>query len=259
MGSTLAAILPQQILIGLVDRTSKKDANIILQALGPRLNRKPTLDSMPKDLPLLRPIHFEDLSGLFASTSLDHAVIAMTIRQTAYIFGLVRHAHPKKVVEIGRFKGGSTLVIAAAMNGEGEFWSIDVGEKESRRIHNEANHRSYDEQLRDLCSQLGLKVHIIGADSRTVELDTGELDLVFIDGDHSYEGVKNDFERFGRRAAVGGAVLFDDAFPEEVFASHSETVGRLVTEIVAEGEFRLVKTVNRLAHLERTKPATFKS
>jgi hypothetical protein len=74
---------------------------------------------------------------------------------------------------------------------------------------------------------------------------------VFIDGDHSYEGVRNDFERFGRRVRVGGAVLFDDACSEGSFETHSATVGRLVDEIVAGGDFKMAKAVNRLAHLER--------
>ena len=94
-------------------------------------------------------------------------------------------------------------------------------------------------------------MNLLVGDSRTIEVDTGEVDLVFIDGDHSYEGVKNDFERFGKRVRIGGAMLFDDAFDEGIFKTHSDTVGRVVQGIVAEGEFKLVKAVNRLAHLER--------
>ena len=92
-------------------------------------------------------------------------------------------------------------------------------------------------------------------DSRIIDVNTGEVDLVLIDGDHSYSGVRNDFERFGRRVRVGGAILFDDAFDEDVFKTHSDTVGRVVQEIVTEGEFRLVKVINRMAHLERVRPA----
>ncbi len=54
---------------------------------------------------------------------------------------------------------------------------------------------------------------------------------------------------------MGGAILFDDAFDEGVFKTHSDTVGRVVQEIMAEGEFSLVKGVNRMAHLERVRPA----
>ncbi|MBI3457053.1 MAG: class I SAM-dependent methyltransferase [Candidatus Rokubacteria bacterium] len=222
---------------------------MILQALGPRLNRRPTVDTMPFDLPVGDRLEFEHLAGVFASTSLDHGVISMTVRQTAYLFGLVRQMKARKVIEIGRYKGGSTLVIAAAMGGEGQLWSVDIGAKE-RRLFADSPGRPFDEQIRDVCQRFGLKVELIVGDSRTVEIETGEVDLVFIDGDHTYDGVRSDFERFGRRARVGGAVLFDDAFDEGLFKTHSDTVGQLVRD-VAEGKFRLVRAVNRLAHLER--------
>ncbi|MGH8102953.1 MAG: O-methyltransferase [bacterium] len=207
---------------------------------------------MPFDLSIEGRLQFEQLAGLFASTSLDHAVIFMPIRQAAYLFGLIRQTKARKVIEIGRYKGGSTLVIAAAMDGEGEFWSIDLGDKESR-LHDRSVCRPFDEQIAEACARLGLQVNLLVGDSRTIEVGTGEVDMVFIDGDHSYEGVKSDFERFGKRVRLGGAVLFDDAFDKGLFKTHSDTVGRLVAEIVAEGQFRLVKAVNRLAHLEKVK------
>ena len=52
---------------------------------------------------------------------------------------------------------------------------------------------------------------------------------------------------------IGGAVLFDDACDEAVFHTHSESVGKLLNEIVAQQSFRLVKSVNRLAHIERVR------
>jgi hypothetical protein len=79
------------------------------------------------------------------------------------------------------------------------------------------------------------------------------VDLVFIDDDHTYEGVRNDFERFGHRVGMGGSVLLDDACDEAMFRTHSESVGKLPQEVLAEQSFRLVKSVNRLAHLERVR------
>lgn len=252
MGGELARVLPPIAVRALAARLCERDPQVLLEALGPHLSRKPNLDNMPFDLSVKGGLQFEQLAGLFASTSLDHAVIAMTIRQAAYLFGLIRQMKAQKVIEIGRYKGGSTLLIAAAMNGEGKFWSIDVGEKEAR-LHRGESSRLFDEQLADVCKRFTLSVDIMVGDSRTIDIDTGEVDLVLIDGDHTYEGVKNDFERFGKRARVGGAVLFDDAFDEGLFKAHPDnTVGKLVSEIIATGEFRLVTAVNRLAHLERT-------
>ncbi|OGV72787.1 MAG: hypothetical protein A3K19_28320 [Lentisphaerae bacterium RIFOXYB12_FULL_65_16] len=224
----------------------------MLEELGPKLNRTPDLETMPFDLPVHGDLQFEDLAGLFASTPLDHAVVFMTIRQTAYLFGLVRRMDARNVLEIGRYKGGSTFAIAAAMRGQGQFWSVDLGEKEARLKKDSAP--AYDNQIRDICKRFGLRVNMLVGDARTIQIETGELDLVFIDGDHSYDGVKNDFQRFGRRVRLGGAVLFDDAVPGGLFEAHTDTVGRLVREIEAEGEFRLVKSVNRLAHMERAMP-----
>ncbi|MBT4430749.1 MAG: hypothetical protein HOC91_09575 [Nitrospinaceae bacterium] len=85
-----------------------------------------------------------------------------------------------------------------------------------------------------------------------MEAETFDVDLVFIDGDYSYEGVKSDYERFGWRVRVGRTAIFHDCFDEGPFRSHSEYVGRLLKEVLQTGEIKLVKTVHFLAHLERT-------
>jgi predicted O-methyltransferase YrrM len=260
IGGGLAHMLPKTARSELVRCLAERDLATVVEAVGPHLNRKPDIDSMCFDLPVDGEIQFDNLAGLFASTSLDHGVISMTIRQAAYVFGLVRRLKARKAIEIGRYKGGSTILIAAAMKGQGELWSIDNGEKEVRLDQDGSRKRPYDDQIRDFCQRHGLHVQLLIGDSRTLEVNTGQVDLVFIDGDHSYEGVKSDFERFGTRVRIGGAVLFDDAFAD-LSATHSDTVGRLIQEITAErtrtwpgtlaGQYRLVKSVNRLAHLER--------
>jgi len=216
-------------------------------------SRATDLDRMPFDLPADSTLGFEHLAGLFASTTLDESVISMNIRQTAYLFGLVRAMAPSRVLEIGRYKGGSTLVIAAAMAGYGRLWSIDIAGA-GHHLEPTGIGRPVADQIRDACKRWSFPVEVLVADSRTVELDTGKLDLVFIDGDHSYEGAKNDFDRFGRRVRIGGAVLFDDCFDDGFFrVPHTEGVGKAVAEIVAAGDFRLIKQVCRLAHLERVR------
>ncbi len=250
-GRALASVLPKATLSSFVQKVSEKDLQPLIEALGPRLNRKPDLDTMPFDLPIDGNLCFEHLVGLFASTPLDHAVITMSVRQSAYMFDLIKRIKARKIVEIGRYKGGSTLLLAAAMEGEGKVWSIDIGEKESR-LYKAKSHREFDDQLRYACQQLGLNnVELIVGDSRSVEIETGEVDLVLIDGDHSFETAKQDFDKFGRRVRLGGAVLMDDAFDDGMFRSHPDTVGRIVREAVEDGEFELARVVNHMAHLKR--------
>jgi predicted O-methyltransferase YrrM len=42
------------------------------------------------------------------------------------------------------------------------------------------------------------------------QLDGNEIDLFFIDGDHTYNGVKNDFDNYVNLVKKGGLIVFDD-------------------------------------------------
>ena len=49
------------------------------------------------------------------------------------------------------------------------------------------------------------------ADSRTWESPYPSYHLIYIDADHSYNGVKGDFEKYSQLLAPGGIMLFHDA------------------------------------------------
>ncbi|MGH3104273.1 MAG: class I SAM-dependent methyltransferase [Gaiellaceae bacterium] len=225
------------------------DPSVVLEAVGAKQNREPRLERMPLDLEPDGRLEFEDLAGLFASSVLNHGIVGMTIRQVAYIFGWTRRTGVRRAIEIGRWRGGTTVALAAAMGSEGTVWSIDVGEKAMRVLG--ADPGELDREIREFCERFDLRVELLVGDSRTIEVETGPVDLVVIDGDHGYEGVRSDFERFGRRVRRGGSVILDDAFDDLFVPSHPESVGRLVGEIVSRGDFRLEHAVDRLAHLVR--------
>jgi predicted O-methyltransferase YrrM len=54
----------------------------------------------------------------------------------------------------------------------------------------------------------------------------GEYDLLFIDGDHSYEGCLADLEKHFPRLAPGGHVLLHDCYREEVRRAVIDFVAR---------------------------------
>jgi predicted O-methyltransferase YrrM len=249
LGRLLAKMPSRTFRLELVRGIVVDDPNAIVEAVGPILNRSPTLTAMPLDLEPDGRLEFEDLAGLFASTSLNHGLVGMTIRQVAYIFGLARRSGARKAIEVGRWRGGSTIALAAGMGPDGTVWSIDSGEKETRVVR--LSRRAFDEETRAFCERFGLDVRLVVGDSHAIELETGPVDVVLIDGDHSYEGTLADFERFGQRVHVGGHVLFDDAFDGPLAPGHAETVGRVVEEVRATGDFRLRARVDRLAHFER--------
>ncbi|MBI3634907.1 MAG: class I SAM-dependent methyltransferase [Candidatus Rokubacteria bacterium] len=252
IGKRLARLLPPTAARAFVVALSERDPQTTIGAVARFVkSRALDLDRMPFDLAVDGAPRFEHFAGLFASTTLDEAVISMNVRQAAYLWGLVETMKPEKVIEIGRYKGGTTLLIAAAMHGRGKFWSIDIAGP-GHHLEPRGLARPVVEQVRAACRRFGVSVELITGDSRTVDVETGEVDMVFVDGDHSYEGAMNDFVRFGTRVRAGGALLYDDAFDDGFMTvPHTAGVGPVVREIEARGDFRLVKVVNRLAHLER--------
>ena len=69
--------------------------------------------------------------------------------------------------------------------------------------------------------RVGQEIHLIRADShdpKTFEtvkeiLGDRKVDFLFIDGDHTYEGVKRDFEMYSPLVREGGIIAFHDIVP----------------------------------------------
>jgi predicted O-methyltransferase YrrM len=105
------------------------------------------------------------------------------------------------IVEIGRFLGGSTFLLAAA-NPNVAIYSIDLAPRD-------------DETLRKLLDAhgLGANVELIVGDSQRGEFpQIPDIDCLFIDGDHSYQGCSNDLELWYPKVLPGGHVLLHDSY-----------------------------------------------
>jgi hypothetical protein len=79
--------------------------------------------------------------------------------------------------------------------------------------------------------RLADKVHLLVADSRTVDPPPEPLEVLFIDGDHSYDGARADYDRWGAFVRPGGHMLFHDAVDSGGYGNHYPGVARVVSEI----------------------------
>lgn len=85
----------------------------------------------------------------------------------------------------------------------------------------------------------GVNFHSIIGDSHQEDTKTqllnyvDEIDFLFIDGDHTYEGVMQDFEMYGPLVRQGGIIAFHDLITPE-FSPHIG-VGKLWKEIQRAG------------------------
>jgi predicted O-methyltransferase YrrM len=192
----------------------------------PAAMRFPNVPRWPNDVR-----GFEDLAFLFSSNQLNHGVASLQIDEAALLYRLGRDATTGPVVEIGRFKGGSTFIFAASMPELVELWSYDF----HVALRSDMPGEDLDTELREALGRFGLahKVHLLVGDSRIADPPARPIEVLFIDGDHSYEGAKADFERWGAFVRQGGHVLFHDAVDTGGYGNHYPGVARLVSEIGA--------------------------
>jgi predicted O-methyltransferase YrrM len=172
---------------------------------------------------------FEDLAFMFSSNQLNHGVASLQFDEAALLYRLARDATSGPFAEIGRFKGGSTIVFAAALPAGAKLWSYDL----HVALRPDMPGEQLDAELSSALERFGLahKVHLVVADSRTVDPPPEPLEVLFIDGDHSYEGAKADFARWQAFVRPDGHVLFHDAVDTGGYGNMYPGVAQLVEEI----------------------------
>jgi predicted O-methyltransferase YrrM len=81
---------------------------------------------------------------------------------------------------------------------------------------------------------------------------SGEIDLLFIDGDHGYDAVRNDFEEWSPHVGARGHMAFHDALTDAPWMDASFGSARFVAELRDRGDgWRLVDSADSLAVFER--------
>jgi predicted O-methyltransferase YrrM len=197
---------------------------------------------------------FEDLDFLFTSSQLNHGIASLRFDEAALLFRLARSLDQATIVELGRFKGGGTFLLAVAMTPGSELWSYDLHVE----VPAGATGEELDSELSAGLARYGLdNVHLVVADTRTAAPPAGELDLLFIDADHRYEGARADFDRWGSLVRVGGHVLLHDGVDVGGYGTTYPGVRQLVEEIESAGAaFRRVEGAGSIVHFVRQAAAT---
>jgi predicted O-methyltransferase YrrM len=130
------------------------------------------------------------------------------------LYGCVRALRPQVIVEIGSSRGLSTCAMALACfhNECGRVYAIDPHEPNSwtdRGIRGDTlaflRERLATYRLKDQCEI------ICDYSQNVVKYWNRPIDFLFIDGDHSYDGVKADFEGFSAWLTRHALVAFHDS------------------------------------------------
>ncbi|GGN92294.1 class I SAM-dependent methyltransferase [Haloarcula pellucida] len=123
----------------------------------------------------------------------------------------IMEANPDVVMEIGTAAGGSLYTWTNCLNAS-LYISLDLPEGSFGGGHGANRAELYQTFAED--GDMAL-IHRDSHDPATVdaikkELDGKLLDFLFIDGDHSYDGVKQDFRMYRNFVSEGGIIAFHD-------------------------------------------------
>jgi predicted O-methyltransferase YrrM len=130
----------------------------------------------------------------------------------------LRRLRPKVGMEIGTFKGGTLFVLSMLADPNATLISVDLPRGEFGGGYMRAREIVFRKFKRP-----GQSLHCIRANSHQAEtvesvkraLSGRSLDYLFIDGDHTYEGVKKDFELYAPFVRKGGFIALHDIFAHQ--------------------------------------------
>jgi predicted O-methyltransferase YrrM len=126
---------------------------------------------------------------------------------------IFKELNPKYILEIGTANGGSLFCFCKLAQDDATIISIDLPEGPLGGGYPEWRIPIYQAFAKE-----NQNLFLLKKDSHKDEtllevkkiLEGNQLDFLFIDGDHSYEGVKKDFELYSTLVRKGGLIVFHD-------------------------------------------------
>jgi len=133
--------------------------------------------------------------------------------EIASLVRVVQSLRPRRIMEIGTAGGGTLFLFSRAADEQAMLISLDLPGGQFGGGYPQWKSRVYREMALP-----GQRVELLRGDShdpRSLQhvkaLLAGEpLDLLFIDGDHTYAGVTQDMEMYGPLVRPGGVIAFHD-------------------------------------------------
>jgi predicted O-methyltransferase YrrM len=163
------------------------------------------LDPENRDVGTLADLVFDGSGGLMKPAQVRSEIMSLSC--------IVRDLAPKSIIEIGTAKGGTLFLFSRLADPAATLLSIDLPGGEFG-----GGYPEWKAKLYHSFSLPGQTMHLLRADSSApntiekVKSIFGErlVDFLFIDGNHTYQGVKKDFELYSPLVRKGGIIALHD-------------------------------------------------
>ena len=142
-------------------------------------------------------------------------------KEIVTLLKILRERNVHSMMEIGTRNGGTLFLYSWTLPRGTQLLSLDLPSDQSLR-------RGYDRFKTSYLASFVQKTQSLKlirgnshspsnlAKAKVVVGGVGKLDFLFIDGDHTYEGVKQDFEMYSPLVRKGGLVAFHDIVGHDV-------------------------------------------
>jgi predicted O-methyltransferase YrrM len=171
----------------------------------------------------------ENLNAVFIELAKSDSMTSVSLLERLYNYAKGAATHGTgTIVEIGAYRGASTVALALGVqsSGRGHVYSIDP-HKDFRGVlggvFSPEDHLAFEVAIHKHNVAEWVSHHC--SDSSSVAQGwTEKIDLLWIDGDHSYEGVATDLKLWLPYISDGGILVLDDHSPgsevEEAVRDH---------------------------------------
>lgn len=131
-----------------------------------------------------------------------------------FIYDFIEYYKPQRVVELGSYYGCSAFAILQSIKDNGlntEFNAIDTWEGDTFAIYGNENvygmYKKVNDQFFKMQNSNMLQMTF---DEALNEFQDYSIDILHIDGSHSYEDVKHDYLSWKNKVCKKGIILFHD-------------------------------------------------
>lgn len=173
-------------------------------------------------------------------------------------FSLSRYAAscpPGAIVEVGSLRGRSACALAFGMlqRASGERLPIVCIEPHAVFTGVYGGHFGPKDRgaFYGLMLETGFYEHVALVNLKSADAArawSGDIGLLFVDGDHTYAGVRADVEGWAPHVMADGVVAFDDAKDESVGPAP------VIRELLQTGAFEHLEDVGKVVFLRKTAP-----
>ena len=146
-----------------------------------------------------------------------------------FVYDLVANIRPECIVELGSYYGCSAFTFLQALKDfdmKSYFYAIDTWEGDSftENDYKENIYDSYKNIQEKLFASQNAIMKRMTFDQACCDFEEESIDLLHIDGSHTYEDCRHDFETWFAKVSKKGIILFhdisDDRLDGELLGSH---------------------------------------